>query len=203
MPLTRSTLQVRLTTENTFVTRVILTKSQLDQIKQSARTLAYDLMLFYHGNKTGEIPGILPGPPAENKGPYYWWQGGAMMGAYIDYWHYTGDDSYNQVVMQGMLHQVGEDKNYMPQNHTRSLGNDDQAFWGMSAMLAAENKFPDPPKDKPQWLALAQAVWNTQADPGRHDATCGGGMRWQIPAFNTGYDYKNSESVTSTLEVHI
>lgn len=151
-------------------------------------------MLYYQGNKSGEIPGILPGPPADGKGDYYWWEGGAMMGTYIDYWKLTGDTSYNQVVMQGMLHQVGEHANYMPNNHTRSLGNDDQAFWGMSAMLAAENAFPNPPKDKPQWLALAQAVWNTQADPSRHDATCGGGLRWQIPPFNAGYDYKNSKN---------
>ncbi|KAG6057957.1 hypothetical protein E4U32_004842 [Claviceps aff. humidiphila group G2b] len=73
-----------------------------------------------------------------------------------------------------------------------SLGNDDQGFWGLSAMLAAENKFPDPPTDQPQWLALAQAVWNTQADPSRYDKTCGGGLRWQIPFSNQGYGYKNT-----------
>ncbi|RFU81667.1 glycoside hydrolase family 76 [Trichoderma arundinaceum] len=144
------------------------------------------------GNKTGEIPGILPGPPSENKGDYYWWEGGAMMGTYVDYWHLTGDSSYNAVVMEGMLHQVGENENYMPRNHTASLGNDDQGFWGMTAMLAAENKFPNPPADKPQWLALAQAVWNTQADPSRHDETCNGGLRWQIPFSNAGFNYKNT-----------
>ncbi|ODA79251.1 hypothetical protein RJ55_04844 [Drechmeria coniospora] len=162
----------------------------VDNIKTSASTLAYDLMLFYPGNKTGGIPGTLPGPPPA--GPYYWWEGGAMMGTYIDYWHWTGDSSYNKVVMQGMLHQVGENENYMPANHTASLGNDDQGFWGMSAMLAAENKFPNPPDDKPQWLALAQAVWNTMVDPSRHDTTCNGGMRWQIPFSNAGYGYKNT-----------
>ncbi|KAL7783083.1 glycoside hydrolase family 76 protein [Trichoderma ceciliae] len=163
-----------------------------DNIRESARGLAYDLMLYYQGNKTGQVPGILPGPPAENKGDYYWWEGGAMMGTYVDYWHLTGDTSYNSVVMEGMLHQVGENENYMPKNHSASLGNDDQGFWGMSAMLAAENKFPNPPADKPQWLALAQAVWNTQADPSRHDETCNGGLRWQIPFSNAGFNYKNT-----------
>ncbi|KAF3071384.1 Mannan endo-1,6-alpha-mannosidase DCW1 [Trichoderma lentiforme] len=163
-----------------------------DNIRETARGLAYDLMLQYDGNKTGQIPGILPGPPTENKGDYYWWEGGAMMGTYVDYWHLTGDTSYNSVVMEGMLHQVGDHANYMPLNHTASLGNDDQGFWGMSAMLAAENKFPNPPADKPQWLALAQAVWNTQADPSRHDETCNGGLRWQIPFSNAGYNYKNT-----------
>lgn len=115
-----------------------------------------------------------------------------MMATYIDYWRLTGDSTYNELVSQGMLHQIGEHENYMPKNHTLSLGNDDQGFWGMTALLAAENQFPDPPEGKPQWLALAQAVWGTQVDPSRHDETCGGGLRWQIPFSNTGYDYKNS-----------
>ncbi|KAK1765042.1 mannan endo-1,6-alpha-mannosidase [Phialemonium atrogriseum] len=162
------------------------------EILQSARTLAYDMMLFYQGNKSGEVPGILPGPPTENKGDYYWWEGGAMMGTYIDYWHLTGDTSYNHVVTQGMLHQVGPDRDYQPPNHTASLGNDDQGFWGMSAMLAAETKFPNPPDTEPQWLALAQAVFNTQTGEERHDETCNGGLRWQIPPTNAGYNYKNT-----------
>ncbi|CAI4215375.1 unnamed protein product [Parascedosporium putredinis] len=33
-----------------------------DEIRESARTLAYDTMLYYHGNETGQTPGILPGP---------------------------------------------------------------------------------------------------------------------------------------------
>lgn len=163
-----------------------------DQIRESGRGLAYDLMLQYKGNQSGEIPGILPGPPTEHKGDYYWWEGGAMMGTYVDYWFLTGDTSYNHVIEQGMLHQVGPNADYMPPNHTASLGNDDQGFWGMSAMTAAENKFPNPPEGKPQWLALAQGVFHTQASPERHDDTCNGGMRWQVPPTNAGYNYKNT-----------
>ncbi|KAK0712419.1 glycoside hydrolase [Lasiosphaeria miniovina] len=163
-----------------------------DEILASARTLAYDMMLFYKGNQTGQTPGILPGPPTEHKGDYYWWEGGALWGTMVDYWHLTGDSSYNAVTTQALLHQVGAGRDYQPVNHTASLGNDDQAFWGMSAMLAAETRFPDPPPGQPQWLALAQAVFNTQADPARRDKTCGGGLRWQIPAVNVGYDYKNT-----------
>jgi len=148
-------------------------------------------MQYYKGNLSGQTPGILPGPPPA--GDYYWWEGGAMWGTLIDYWKMTGDESYNEVITQAMLWQVGPGKDYMPPNVTASLGNDDQGFWGMSAMLAAENKFPNPPDDKPQWLALAQAVFNTQANPDRHDDTCNGGLRWQIPFSNNGYDYKNSE----------
>lgn len=34
---------------------------------------------------------------------------------------------------------------------------------GIAAMSAAEFNFPNPPPDEPQWLALAQAVFNSQA----------------------------------------
>lgn len=58
-------------------------------------------------------------------------------------------------------------------------------------MTAAEYKFPNPPSDQPQWLALAQAVFNEYTL--RWDtASCGGGLKWQIFTFNAGYDYKNS-----------
>ncbi|KAL5604719.1 uncharacterized protein BROUX77_004905 [Berkeleyomyces rouxiae] len=161
-----------------------------DGIVQSARTLAYDTLVYYKGNLSGNVPGILPGPPPA--GDYYWWEGGALWGAMLDYWHYTGDTTYNPLVKQALLFQVGEGQDYMPKNYTASLGNDDQGFWGMSAMLAAEVGFENPDSSQPQWLALAQAVFNTQAAPDRHDSYCGGGLRWQIPMTNNGYDYKNS-----------
>lgn len=58
---------------------------------------------------------------------------------------------------------------------------------------AAEYNFPNPSADEPQWLALAQGVFNSQA--ARWDTQyCGGGLRWQIFTWNNGYDYKNSPS---------
>jgi mannan endo-1,6-alpha-mannosidase len=94
---------------------------------------------------------------------------------------------------QALEHQIGEFDAFMPANQTRSLGNDDQAFWGMAAMSAAENRLPDLEGEKPSWLSLAQAVFNTQKI--RWDQkTCGGGLRWQILFLNDGYDYKNTIS---------
>ncbi|KAI2617161.1 glycoside hydrolase family 76 protein [Hypoxylon sp. NC1633] len=115
------------------------------------------------------------------------------MGAMIDYWYYTGDTTYNNLTQEALLFQVGPYNDYMPPNQTLTEGNDDQGFWGMAVMTAAEYKFEDPPEGQPQWLALAQAVFNTQAarwDPDH----CNGGLRWQIFTWNTGYDYKNSIS---------
>jgi len=64
---------------------------------------------------------------------------------------------------------------------------------GISTKPDCPHSFPNPPKDEPQWLALAQAVFNRQAN--RWDnATCGGGLRWQVESYNNGYDYKNSIS---------
>jgi mannan endo-1,6-alpha-mannosidase len=151
-------------------------------------------MSYYHGNEPGQIPGILPGPPDDGKGPYYWWEGGALWGTMVDYWHYTKDTTYNNDTEQSLVWQAGAPTNsYMPPNWTASLGNDDQGFWGMSAMLAAETNFQNPPAKDPQWLALAQAVFNTQA--ARWDTEeCNGGLRWQVHywAPNGGYNYKNS-----------
>lgn len=63
----------------------------------------------------------------------------------------------------------------------------------MAVLSAAEYNFPNPAPDQPQWLALAQAVFNTQA--ARWDTSnCNGGLRWQIFTWNHGFDYKNSIS---------
>ncbi|KAG5798180.1 hypothetical protein H9Q69_002789 [Fusarium xylarioides] len=155
-------------------------------IKQAASTVAYGLVKYYTGNNTGDTPGNLPDP-------YYWWTAGGMFGTLIDYWWLTGDESYNKITTQAMLHQVGTNDDYMPDNQTMTEGNDDQGFWAVAAMSAAEHKYPDPPADQPQWLALVQAVFNEYVS--RWDTQhCGGGMRWQIFTWNAGYDYKNSIS---------
>jgi hypothetical protein len=31
-----------------------------------------------------------------------------MFGTLLDYWHYTGDDQYNTMVREGLIHQFGE-----------------------------------------------------------------------------------------------
>jgi mannan endo-1,6-alpha-mannosidase len=157
-----------------------------DSVKTGAQQLASALMGQYTGNQPGGIPGILPQP-------YYWWEAGAMFGAMVDYWYYTGDSQYNNIVTQAMQFQVGQNGDFMPQNQTKDEGNDDQSFWAMAALAAAEHNYPNPPAGQPSWISLAQAVFNTQA-PRWDDTTCGGGLRWQIYPFNTGYTYKNTIS---------
>ena len=117
-----------------------------------------------------------------------------MMGQLIHHWKITGNDSLNPIITQALVHQVGENKDYRPKNWSIQLGNDDQAFWGFAVMDAAEMGYPDPPASaNVSWLGLAQAVFNTQAGSW-DDKTCNGGLRWQIPVVNPGYDYKNTMS---------
>ncbi|TGJ84761.1 hypothetical protein E0Z10_g4020 [Xylaria hypoxylon] len=162
-----------------------------DSIKQAAAQVAEDLLTYYHGDEPGQIPGILPGPPPDG-GAYYWWEGGAMWGALLDYWHWTGDDTFNNLTYQGLLFQAGPNKDFVNNNWSFSLGNDDQAFWAMSSLIAAETNFEDPPPKEAQWLALAQAVWNEQTDSRLRDGGCGFGLRWQAVSLNPGFSYKNT-----------
>jgi hypothetical protein len=135
------------------------------------------------------IPGLLTYPP------YYWWEAGAMFGSLIEYWYYTGDDTYNELVKDGILWQIGEGWDLMPANQSKDEGNDDQLFWAFTVMTAAELAFPDPPPHLPGWLALAQSVMNqliSRFEREVSEGICGGGLRWQIYQWLNGYNYKNT-----------
>lgn len=87
------------------------------------------MMSYYKGNLSGGIPGNLPGPPPEPKitnAGYFWWECGAMFGSLMDYWYYTGDSTYNQNVIDGMVHQAGDKSDFLVLNQTNGMGNDDQ-----------------------------------------------------------------------------
>lgn len=125
--------------------------------------------------------------------PYYWWHAGAAWNSILDFWVYTGNDSYNSLIFDALQAQVGNGWDYLPRNQSTTEGNDDQGFWGITAMAAAERNFTNPGDDKPGWLYLAQSVFNQMC--GRWDEQhCEGGLRWQIYTWNTGYDYKNTVS---------
>ena len=44
-----------------------------------------------------------------------------MFGQLIHYWNLVGDSSYNEVVKQALLFQIGDQQNYMPQNQSKDL----------------------------------------------------------------------------------
>lgn len=169
----------------------------IESIKAAAALVTEDLLSFYSGDQPGHVPGILPGPPPD--GDYYWWLGGAMWGTLLDYRAQTSDHSHDTTIMQGMTFQVGDDKDYNPKNWSASMGNDDQAFWGFAALVAAETGFTNPATDtNVDWLALAQAVFNEQSSVDRRvndtnvGSNCNGGLRWQVYRTNNGFDYINT-----------
>lgn len=167
-----------------------------NSIKDVASKVAKQLVAQY---ATIDDKGIhvLGGYPGILYEPYYWWQAGAMFGTILDYWHYTGDDQYNEMVREGLIHNFGEHLDLMPSNQSKNEGNDDQVFWAFSMMSAAEYKLPDPPSDQPGWLAMTQSVFNqfvNRYNKEVADGTCGGGMRWQIYQWLNGWDYKNTAS---------
>ncbi|KAL7926176.1 glycoside hydrolase family 76 protein [Trichoderma austrokoningii] len=154
-----------------------------DSIKAGASTIAYGLVNYYNGNATGQIPGALPEP-------IYWWETGAVLATLIDYTALTGDATYVSLTTQGLQGQAGEHNDFLPLNQTLSEGNDDQGVWALAALSADENGLGG---SQPNWQGMAKNVFNEFV--ARWDsAHCGGGLRWQIAAFNAGYDFKNSAS---------
>ncbi|KAK4946793.1 hypothetical protein LTR10_014295 [Elasticomyces elasticus] len=161
-------------------------------IASAASSVAYNMMTYYVGNQSGQVPGILPGSLSCNPnvaGTYCWWEAGAMWGSLINYWQYTNDSTYNSIVSESIQFQRGPQNNFNPPNQSRSMGIDDQVFWAFSALDAVESNFPEAGGDNPSWLALAQGVFNFQTAYW-DTATCGGGFRWQVYSFNSGYNLK-------------
>lgn len=70
------------------------------------------MMKWYGGNETGQIPGAFPEK---------WWEGAALFYALINYWYFTGDDTYNDVLSQGLQFQSGDKGDYMPANFSSYL----------------------------------------------------------------------------------
>ncbi|KAH0433231.1 glycosyl hydrolase family 76 [Colletotrichum camelliae] len=162
-----------------------------DSIKAVAGSLAHGAMSYYNGNVSSDakMVGDLPEP-------YYWWQAGALWGAMLDYYHYTGDPSYNDVIAQALTAKVntGPNFDFMPPEHASEEGNDDLGFWGFAVMAAAERNFTQPNPDAPSWLQMGINIFDSLAS--RWNTThCGGGLLWQIYESNpNGLNYKNSVS---------
>lgn len=117
-------------------------------------------------------------------------------GTMLDYYHFTKDPSYNDVVIEALLapSNLGENMDYVPREHALEEGNDDLFFWGSAVLSAAERNFPQPNKDLPSWLRIAENVFNSLLSRW-HTDKCGGGLLWQIYEDNpNGLTYKNSVS---------
>jgi mannan endo-1,6-alpha-mannosidase len=145
-------------------------------------------MSYYTGNQTGStLLGLLPRP-------YYWWEAGAMWGTMVSYWHYTNDSTYTEEVGQAILSQAGPANDFLMPNQVYDTGNDDQAFWALTAMSAVEYGFPIPSSSKApndEYLQLAVNTFNEFVS--RWNTTnCNGGLKWQFTPANNGFYYRSS-----------
>lgn len=179
-------LAILLTHLVTFSQGIFLDTNNVTSIREDCNLIAKGLLDYYDGTKYGGTIGMF-------SWPYYWWEAGGAWGGLIDYTFYFDNDTLVPLIKQALEYQVGDDNNYIPLNQSTTEGNDDQGFWGIAVMEAAERNFSNPDNKELSWLGLAQAVFNTMT--ARWDtADCNGGLRWQIFQWNSGYDYKNSVS---------
>ena len=171
-----------------------ITVHAMDLDPSSATSICYDTALiedgmldYYEGTRYGGTVGMF-------QDPYYWWEAGEAFGGMIENWFLCQNDTYESLIKAALLHQAGSSYNFIPENQTMVEGNDDQGIWGLTVMDAVERNMTDPDGDNvPGWLAMTQAVFNTIWS--RWDtAHCGGGVRWQIFTWNSGYNYKNTIS---------
>jgi mannan endo-1,6-alpha-mannosidase len=146
-------------------------------IQSSTASIAANL-ISYLNPSTGQLPS-----------PYFWWEAGGTLNGLLDYWHYTGDASHNSLVTTSLLANVGAGADFLG---PLTDGNDDQGWWALTAMSAAEYNLPTPSGATP-WLSIAQNVHGEMAS--RWDMTsCGGGLKWKITPGADGYDYKTTIS---------
>jgi mannan endo-1,6-alpha-mannosidase len=118
-----------------------------------------------------------------------------VLNSLVSYSHLTGDTQYDAMMSEGIRWQLGDHDAFMPANQTKVLGNDDQSYWALTALTAAEVGFSEVQNGElgGSWEEYAINVFDIQAQ--RWDeSSCDGGLKWQIFSFNTGYNYKNMAS---------
>ncbi|ROW04518.1 hypothetical protein VMCG_05002 [Cytospora schulzeri] len=170
----------------TVVAPPSLNLDETASIQGVAKALAEGALSYYPGNATDF---------AELPAPYYWWECGALMGALLDYSHYTNDSSYNDLLTTGLAAQLEPPYDLIVKKHRGDEGNDDQAFWAFAILSAAERNFPQVADTRiPSWLRVAENTFNNIASRWNVSA-CGGGLLWQIyPENPNGLTYRNSVS---------
>src|SRR3954471_4719604 len=67
-----------------------------ESIRKVAAAAVRGLQHIYNGNTTGVL-GKFPYTP------YYWWESGAALSGMVNYWHDTGDASYNDVTYNALV----------------------------------------------------------------------------------------------------
>lgn len=149
---------------------IVLDVDDRQSIINATALLAHGVQELYDGNRTGGTPGKWHYPP------YYWWESGGAWGGTIQYWAWTKDESYSQVMMDALVSQLGPDYDFVRAEEAFDTGNDDQAFWVFVAMAAAEYGFPAPPTPAPAWHMIVENAWNDYYSRW-NTSFCNGGLK--------------------------
>lgn len=162
---------------------IVLNAGEPRSVLNAASVAAFGLQSLYNGNTSTGVIGKFPYPPI------YWWESGAAWGGMVEYWHYTGDESWMNVTWEALVSQLGPNADFVVPAEAFNEGNDDQAFWVFAALSAAEYGFPEPPPPFPTWIETAKNAWELYVE--RWNTTnCNGGLKWQFHPENKGFTYK-------------
>lgn len=71
----------------------------------AAKSAASNAVEYYNNRQAKAEPGKFDGT---------WWEGGAFFNFLINYWHWTGDDQYNDLVTEGLSYQAGSNNDFYP-----------------------------------------------------------------------------------------
>ncbi|KAL1603026.1 hydrolase 76 protein [Nothophoma quercina] len=120
--------------------------------------------------------------------PIWWWQSGSAVDALLTYTATTGDSQYATLLSNTLITEATATNDFMTVHAT---GNDDQAWWALAALTAAETGLT--PTGSVPWATLAQNVFQEQTTRWDNDK-CNGGMKWKILEGDgtDGWHYKSS-----------
>ncbi|KAF9690699.1 hypothetical protein EKO04_011493 [Ascochyta lentis] len=120
--------------------------------------------------------------------PIWWWQSGSAVDALLTYTSTTGDSQYATLLSNTLITEATGTNDFMTVHAT---GNDDQAWWALAALTAAETNLA--PTGPVPWATLAQNVFQEQTTRWDKDK-CNGGMKWKILEGDgtDGWHYKSS-----------
>ena len=86
----------------------------------------------------------------------------------LDYYHYTKDPSYNDIIIEALLapSNLGHNHDYVPKEHELEEGNDDLFFWGTAVLSAALSGTASRPGLSAGWDSLSSEADATCRDAG-------------------------------------
>jgi mannan endo-1,6-alpha-mannosidase len=112
MRLITSVLLAQLLSTPLVSAAITVNAQNADSLKSAAKTAAASAVNFYNDRASKLIPGKFDGT---------WWEGGAFFTFLINYWHWTGDDQYNDLVTEGMSWQGGPNNDFFTSNYSSYL----------------------------------------------------------------------------------